>query len=475
MPAVLLAKGVYSGIRGRAVPRETAKGVKPAEEVAPKTRPEQAAATPQDRSEIRAIFEKSNELTAVIDEGYKVRPVQKIVKTGELDQVEIQAMKQKTGMDLAGYSREITSEKIRHAVKKHGGSAEAARGQLPLTRNDFLKVPEIARAENVVKVDVGKRQQPLIIYEKPVNGYLYVVEEVLTGKKTLQFLSMRKLKRPSARPNAGEPGPVSHVQDVRSLTSTSNIYKSEGKVNGNPGPQPPFHLTALKNYKEALTATGGGYGSRGATHPEHMRTRPGTEEASLIKDIFGPSANTSERRSQGQESAEQVRHHAMQAEGRPVIKKEVKNSSSLSQEKVDSFVDESLVRHGPRRYLPLSIVRPEEAARIKELTGVDTTGFRHEINNHDLRHAIKQHGDPVREAAVGQLPITQKDLKMIPQVLREYDQILPGSPNVNGKSVRYVKRVNGHIIVAEVLREERKTMAVKTIWKKPASVSHDTP
>lgn len=239
VPAVLLAKGVYSGIRGRAVPRETAKGVKPAEEVAPKTRPEQAAATPQDRSEIRAIFEKSNELTAVIDEGYKVRPVQKIVKTGELDQVEIQAMKQKTGMDLAGYSREITSEKIRHAVKKHGGSAEAARGQLPLTRNDFLKVPEIARAENVVKVDVGKRQQPLIIYEKPVNGYLYVVEEVLTGKKTLQFLSMRKLKRSSARPNAGEPGPVSHVQDVRSLTSTSNIYKSEGKVNGNPDRSPP--------------------------------------------------------------------------------------------------------------------------------------------------------------------------------------------------------------------------------------------
>ena len=142
------------------------------------------------------------------------------------------------------------------------------------------------------------------------------------------------------------------------------------------------------------------------------------------------------------------------------------------QDKVNSFVEEALAKHGSKRRLILDTVSADEVYRIKKLTGIDTTGFRHELNNHDLRHAIK-HRDAIKEAESGQLPITEKDLKLIPQVLRNYDSIEPGSISKGRKSVRYIKKVNGHIVIAEVIIPEKGILNVKTMWKKPAVVNRD--
>lgn len=168
----------------------------------------------------------------IVDEGFKEKPAYKYAKMDPISEVDAAAYHQATGLDLNGYRHEITSHEVKHVLKQHGGDSERLRGQIPITREDFSLLPEITKPENIVGVEKGKRKQDIILYEKRVNGHILAVEEVLVGRQTLRFLSMRK--RPSAQLNVGRnTDPVSHVQDGRSLASSdSSVPNLPPSVNG---------------------------------------------------------------------------------------------------------------------------------------------------------------------------------------------------------------------------------------------------
>ncbi|SCM82409.1 hypothetical protein KL86SPO_50180 [uncultured Sporomusa sp.] len=168
----------------------------------------------------------------IVDEGFKEKPAYKYAKMDPISESDAMAYHQATGLDLNGYRHEITSHEVKHALKQHGGDSERLRGQIPITREDFSLLPEITKPENIVGVEKGKRKQDIILYEKRVNGHILAVEEVLVGRQTLRFLSMRK--RPSAQLNVGRnTDPVSHVQDGRSLASSdSSVPNLPPSVNG---------------------------------------------------------------------------------------------------------------------------------------------------------------------------------------------------------------------------------------------------
>lgn len=168
----------------------------------------------------------------IIDEGFKEKPAYKYAKMDPISEADAVTYHQATGLNLNGYRHEITSHEVKHALKQHGGDSERLRGQIPITREDFSLLPEITRPENIIGVEKGKRKQDIILYEKRVNGHILAVEEVLVGRQTLRFLSMRK--RPSAQLNVGRnTDPVSHVQDGRSLASSdSSVPNLPPSVNG---------------------------------------------------------------------------------------------------------------------------------------------------------------------------------------------------------------------------------------------------
>ncbi|MDR1453771.1 MAG: hypothetical protein LBJ25_07360 [Candidatus Margulisbacteria bacterium] len=68
-------------------------------------------------------------------------------------------------------------------------------------------------------------------------------------------------------------------------------------------------------------------------------------------------------------------------------------------------------------------VDKEEAAKIKEKTGLDVEGFEHQITNTDFRHIYLDHGDPKKEIPMGQIAITNDDLKLIPEITKNYDDV----------------------------------------------------
>lgn len=137
---------------------------------------------------------------------------------------------------------------------------------------------------------------------------------------------------------------------------------------------------------------------------------------------------------------------------------------------VNDYIDRALI---DRRFvadpLPLREVSPAEARAIRELTGEDVVGGRHEINVSDLRHVINSHGNAEIERKRGQIAVTADDLKLIPEILDSYDNIRKGSEQGGQKSVVYEKRVNGTIYYIERVLRKGKVLAGKTMWKKPSA------
>ncbi len=134
------------------------------------------------------------------------------------------------------------------------------------------------------------------------------------------------------------------------------------------------------------------------------------------------------------------------------------------------FIDSSISDKSKTGFYALNKVTPDEVARIKRLIGIDVSGYHHEINSNDLRHSLKAHGNKEREEKRNppQIAITANDLKMIPKIIQDYDDIEKGSVQDGRKSIIYKKRVNGFIYYAEVVLKDKKVLSGKTMWKRPS-------
>lgn len=145
--------------------------------------------------------------------------------------------------------------------------------------------------------------------------------------------------------------------------------------------------------------------------------------------------------------------------------------TKIDQPKVNDFVDRALSSRQKFETLSLRKTTPYEVERIKNLTGIDTTGFSHEIDTNNLRHALNQHGDATLEAnrKSPQLPITAEDLKQIPQIINSFDNIKRGSDSGPHKSIVYEKQLNGINYYVETIMPKQGVLRSKTMWKKPSS------
>lgn len=140
--------------------------------------------------------------------------------------------------------------------------------------------------------------------------------------------------------------------------------------------------------------------------------------------------------------------------------------------KAEEFVEK--YHSGPQKfaYLNLRTTTTDEVAKIKDRLGIDVTGYVHSLNSNDLWHTFRRHSDPIKEAEKGQVALTKDDLKKIPQIIDSYDDILKGSQNEEGPSIRYMKHVNGTVYYVEVIKETKngkKVLTNKTMWKEPSS------
>ncbi len=103
---------------------------------------------------------------------------------------------------------------------------------------------------------------------------------------------------------------------------------------------------------------------------------------------------------------------------------------------------------------------------LREAFGVDASRFVHSISEADIRHALEEHG-PGRETAADQEPISADDIALIPEIIADPDLVKPAS---DGKhyGLQYNKRVNGTLVVIEVVATRKEKLRFKTMRKHKA-------
>ncbi|MFZ1829070.1 MAG: hypothetical protein WAW42_09940 [Candidatus Competibacteraceae bacterium] len=117
------------------------------------------------------------------------------IRYGIVGPIEASRLQQATGLDLNGYKHTVDSFAIRHALNEHGKESETQRGQTPLTKEDFSRIPEIVNAPD--RVERGGKDatgNDLIRYAKRYNGTTYYVEEVRTKRQELMAKTLWKTR-----------------------------------------------------------------------------------------------------------------------------------------------------------------------------------------------------------------------------------------------------------------------------------------
>ncbi|MBP3514285.1 MAG: DUF1073 domain-containing protein [Elusimicrobiaceae bacterium] len=115
-------------------------------------------------------------------------------------------------------------------------------------------------------------------------------------------------------------------------------------------------------------------------------------------------------------------------------------------------------------------VSPKEAARLNSATGLDLTGFIHQLTAGGIRHIFKSHGDEKTEKARGQLPITHEDIFLIPQITGDFDEVTLAKEKSEGRSVLIYKKKIGdmYFYYETVGGKKNKTLQPKTMYKRKA-------
>jgi hypothetical protein len=107
---------------------------------------------------------------------------------------------------------------------------------------------------------------------------------------------------------------------------------------------------------------------------------------------------------------------------------------------------------------------------------IDIDGFEHEISNYFLNHVLKEHGNPEREKARGQIAINEDDFEKIAGIVENPDHAMIGAKR-NGKDVLYfVKKMDdGTTIYVEnvINNKDNKGLLGKTMFKRVKDVSKD--
>lgn len=153
-------------------------------------------------------------------------------------------------------------------------------------------------------------------------------------------------------------------------------------------------------------------------------------------------------------------------------KKGLSTNTEISKE-LHNRIQNALLSKNSRGRTYLGNVSSKIANKIKQLFGYDVTDRRHVLADNDIRHMIKEHGNPEIEKMKGQIAITTKDIEKIPDIINNYDKIIQGTDNKQGKTIRYIKKYSDNIsYVVEVVPEKGSALKIKTMWKKSAGVTN---
>lgn len=161
--------------------------------------------------------------------------------------------------------------------------------------------------------------------------------------------------------------------------------------------------------------------------------------------------------------------------------KNINSVESIEQKAIEkelhNRIQNAILSKNSRKNTILGNVSQKVVNKVQKLLGIDISGRVHLLADNDIRHMIKEHGNSAIEKAKGQVAITTRDIEMIPDIINNYDNLIQGSDNKQGKTIRYIKNYpNNRTYVVEVIpNANQKSLYIKTMWKKPSNTKIKEP
>ena len=118
--------------------------------------------------------------------------------------------------------------------------------------------------------------------------------------------------------------------------------------------------------------------------------------------------------------------------------------------------------------IDIGIVEEKTAQLIIQTAGIDISHYKHQVDNYGLWHALKKHSGKVVPLQKNELPLTSKDFRLIPAILKNPDRIeYVGKTQAGGglPALKYTKRFNGITYYIEEMRAGKRTLSLKTMYK----------
>ena len=106
------------------------------------------------------------------------------------------------------------------------------------------------------------------------------------------------------------------------------------------------------------------------------------------------------------------------------------------------------------------------AQKVLADTGVDIRGMGAMMNGNDVRHIMKDHGDPMAEAARGQVPVTPDDIARIPEVISAPDRVTV-SPETDSKgrtALVFEKQIGDKYITIQGVSDGKHVLQTDTLY-----------
>ena len=85
---------------------------------------------------------------------------------------------------------------VNHIMHRHGGKREYLRGQIPISINDLLFIPEIIVHYDSCSSSICRNGNPAILYTKEIGDQMYtLIEEIRRGHSELATSTLYKRKK----------------------------------------------------------------------------------------------------------------------------------------------------------------------------------------------------------------------------------------------------------------------------------------
>lgn len=103
---------------------------------------------------------------------------------------------------------------------------------------------------------------------------------------------------------------------------------------------------------------------------------------------------------------------------------------------------------------------------ISKRLGMDIEGYKHIVDARSIKHIFNRHGKG-NELADNQIPVTDKDIENIPNIVNSPDYLVYGTKTDTGRDgVGYLKTISdGTTYYVEEIRDKEKQLAAKTMYK----------